>query len=96
MPPPRSPANEFSEDALIEQPAIELLRELGWTPANLYRETLGEHGSQGRKTNREVVLTHRVLAKLKEFNPGFPDDAYTQATQYRGWTLQCFGQYSVG
>jgi len=81
MPPPRSPANEYSEDALIEQPAIELLHELGWTPANLYRETFGEHGTQGRKNTREVVLTRRLLAKLKEFNPGLPDDAYTQAVE---------------
>ena len=81
MPPPRSPANDYSEDALIEQPAIELLHELGWTPTNLYRETFGEHGTQGRKHNREVILTRRLLAKLKEFNPGLPDDAYTQAVE---------------
>jgi type I restriction enzyme, R subunit len=70
MPPPRSPANEYSEDALIEQPAIELLRELGWAPTNLYKETFGEQGTQGRKHNRDVILTRRLLAKLKEFNPG--------------------------
>jgi type I restriction enzyme R subunit len=70
MPPPRSPANEYSEDALIEQPAIELLHDLGWTPTNLYKESFGEHGSQGRKHNREVILTRRLLAKLKEFNSG--------------------------
>jgi type I restriction enzyme, R subunit len=81
MPPPRSPANEYSEDALIEQPAIELLRELGWTSANLYRETFGANSTQGRKNNREVVLTPRLLTKLKEFNPGLPDDAYTQAVE---------------
>src|SRR5689334_14139818 len=81
MSPPRSPANEYSEDALIEQPAIELLHELGWTPANLYRETFGANGTQGRKHNREVILTRRLLAKLKEFNPGLPDDAYTQAVE---------------
>lgn len=81
MPPPRSPANEYSEDALIEQPAIELLRELGWTPANLYREAFGANSTQGRKHNREVVLIRRLLAKLKEFNRGLPDDAYTQAVE---------------
>jgi len=81
MPPPRSPANDYSEDALIEQPAIELLHELGWTPANLYRETFGSNSTQGRKNNREVILTRRLLAKLKDFNPGLPDDAYTQAVE---------------
>ena len=81
MPPPRSPANEYSEDALIEQPAIKLLHELGWTPANLYRETFGENSTHGREHNREVVLTRPLLAKLQEFNPGLPDDAYTQAVE---------------
>lgn len=81
MPPPRLPANDYSEDALIEQPAVELLHELGWTPANLYRETFGEHGTHGRKHNREVILTPRLLAKLREFNPGLPDDAYSQAVE---------------
>jgi type I restriction enzyme, R subunit len=81
MTPPRSPAHEYSEDALIEQPAIELLQELGWTPANLYNETFGTSSTEGRKHKREVILTRRLLAKLKEFNPGLPDDAYNQAVE---------------
>jgi type I restriction enzyme, R subunit len=81
MTPTRSPANDYTEDTLIEQPAIELLRELGWTPANLYNETCGENGTEGRKSKREVILTTRLLAKLKEFNPNLPDDAYTQAIE---------------
>jgi type I restriction enzyme, R subunit len=81
MTPPRSPANDYTEDALIEQPAIELLHELGWTPANLFKETFGANGNEGRKNNREVILTRRLLAKLKEFNPNLPDDAYNQAIQ---------------
>jgi len=81
MTPPRSPANDYGEDALIEQPAIELLREIGWTSANLYNETFGATGTEGRKNNREVILTRRLVAKLKEFNPNLPDDAYNQAIE---------------
>ncbi|MDT7542791.1 MAG: type restriction enzyme subunit [Acidobacteriota bacterium] len=81
MTPPRSPASDYTEDALIEQPAIELLHELGWTPTNLFKETFGAHGTEGRKNNREVILTRRLLAKLKEFNPNLPDDAYNQAVE---------------
>ena len=81
MTPPRPSAHDYTEDALIEQPAIELLHELGWTPANLYNETFGANGSEGRKSKREVILTRRLLAKLKEFNPNLPEDAYTQAVE---------------
>lgn len=70
---------DFSEETLIEQPAIELLQELGWTPKNLFKETFGANGTEGRKNNREVILTRRLLAKLKEFNPNLPEDAYAQA-----------------
>src|SRR6266496_2247616 len=81
MSPPGPPSHEYTEDALIEQPAIELLDELGWEPANLFRETFGLDGTEGRKNNREMILTRRLLAKLKEFNPNLPDDAYNQAIE---------------
>jgi type I restriction enzyme R subunit len=81
MTPPRPTAHDYTEDALIEQPAMELLHELGWTPANLFKETFGASGTEGRKNTRQVFLTRRLLAKLKEFNPGLPDDAYTQAIE---------------
>ncbi len=81
MTPPRTPAREYTEDALIEQPAIELMQELGWTPANLFKETLGSGGTEGRKNHHEVILTRRLLAKLKELNPNLPDDAYEQAVE---------------
>ena len=39
----------FSENELVEQPAIELFVELGWQTANLYHETYGPDGSEGRR-----------------------------------------------
>jgi type I restriction enzyme R subunit len=74
-------SQDYSEDALIEQPAIELLHRLGWQPANLYKETFGASGTEGRKTNREVILPRRLLSKLKELNPNLPEDAYEQAAE---------------
>jgi len=55
---------DFSEDALIEQPAIALLGELGWHTANCYHETFGEHGALGRETSAEVVLVYRASASV--------------------------------
>lgn len=31
--------NDYTEDALVEQPAIELFRQLDWDTANCYDET---------------------------------------------------------
>lgn len=71
----------YSEDEIIEQPAIELMGEVGWNTANLFKETFGENSTEGRKTNREIILTRRLLEKLKEFNPYLPEDAYAQAIE---------------
>src|SRR6266404_1487678 len=81
MVPPPSPSGDYTEDSLIEQPAIELLRELGWSYANLFHETFGASGTEGRLSEREILLPRRLLAKLRELNPGLPDDAYTQAIE---------------
>lgn len=73
--------NEYSEDALIEQPAIELLSSLGWQTANLFYEAFGQAGTEGRASNREVILVQRLRAALEKLNPGFPTDAYDQAIE---------------
>ena len=45
----------FSEDALIEQPAIRLFKDgLGWQAVNAYDETYGENGSLGREHRGEL------------------------------------------
>ena len=48
--------NAYSEDTLVEQPAINLFAELGWQTANCYEESFGPGGSLGRETSSEVVL----------------------------------------
>ncbi len=72
-------AGNYSEDSLVEQPAIELFKELGWEVANCYQETFGPNGSLGRETAAEVVLTSRLRPTLEKLNPDLPAEAITIA-----------------
>lgn len=74
----------YGELMLVEQPAIELFETLGWTHANLYTETFGEHGTEGRESEHQVILTRRLRAALEKLNPGLPPDAYAQAIEQLG------------
>jgi type I restriction enzyme R subunit len=77
----REAAATYGELALVEQPAIDLLIELGWTHANLYGETFGEHGTEGRESEHQVILTCRLRAALEKLNPGLSEDSYMQAVE---------------
>lgn len=71
---------EYSEDALIEQATEDVLRELGWTVVTAWtNETFGENSLLGRENKSEVILTRDLLAALKKFNPGLPQEAYQEA-----------------
>lgn len=74
-------STSYGELMLVEQPAIELLETLGWTHANLYTETFGEHGTEGRESEHQVILTRRLRVALEKLNPGLPADAYAQAIE---------------
>ena len=54
--------DRYSEDELVEQPAIALFEELGWEHINAYHETLGPDGTLGRDNKSEVFLTGRLQA----------------------------------
>ncbi|MEO5559369.1 MAG: type I restriction endonuclease, partial [Dokdonella sp.] len=69
----------YGELMLVEQPAIELLESLGWTHANLYAETFGLRGTEGRESEHQVILARRLALALERLNPGLPADAYAQA-----------------
>ena len=71
----------YGELALVEMPAIDLLVSLGWTFKNLYAETFGEFGTEGRESETQVILTRRLRAALVLLNPGLPPDAYSQAVE---------------
>ncbi len=71
----------FGELLLVEQPAIEWLTALGWQHKNLYTETFGVYGSEGRDSESQVILIPRLSAALTALNPGLPSEAYTQAIE---------------
>ncbi len=57
--------SDYSEDSLVEQPAIELFAELGWETANCFHEQMGAQGTLGRETRADVVLVPRLRAALR-------------------------------
>ena len=75
--------SKFSEDALVEQPALALLDDLGFEVIDGFSEQLGSQhvgaGGLGRDDQAEVVLRHRLRPRLVELNPELPDSAIDQA-----------------
>ncbi len=69
----------YTEDALIEQPAIQLFSTLGWQSVSAMEEIFGPGGTLGRETKSEVVLGPRLRAALERLNPGLPPEAITTA-----------------
>src|SRR6266545_628311 len=65
----------FSEDELVERPAIELLAELGWDTVNAREDVVGPDGTLGRNSRHDVVLERRLLPALRAQNPDAPDIA---------------------
>ena len=72
-------AHAYTEDQLVEQPAIGLFAELGWTTVSALEETFGATGTLLRETKGEVVLVSRLRAALERLNPALPPEAITAA-----------------
>ena len=72
-------AHAYSEDQLVEQPAIRLLAELGWQTISALEEVLGPHSTLGRETKAESVLLLRLRAALCRLNPTLPPEALSTA-----------------
>jgi len=70
---------DYSEDTLVEQPAIVLFDELDYKTANCYHETFGTGGTLGRETTTEVVLVPKLRAALQKLNPDLPNEAVSLA-----------------
>src|SRR3990167_8552115 len=82
----------YTEDQLVEQPAIGLFAALGWQTLSAPEETFGAAPSPlaplpegegkislGRETRGEVVLVARLRAALCKFNPALPAEAISSA-----------------
>jgi len=73
--------SDYSEDALVEKPAIELFGELGWQTANCFYEVCGPNGTLGRETTTDVVLVSRLRPAMERLNPDLPAEAFEQAIE---------------
>ena len=69
----------YSEDQLVEQPALQLLASLGWRTASAMEEVFGVEGTLGRETPGESVLLPLLRNALGRLNPSFPASALDAA-----------------
>lgn len=65
----------FSEDILVEQPAIQLFTELGWETMDCMEESFGAGGTLEREYRGQVVLPCFLRPALKKLNPRLPGAA---------------------
>jgi type I restriction enzyme R subunit len=73
------PPGRYTEDQLVEQPAIKLFEELGWESVNAYHETLGPDGTLGRDNRSEVFLVRRLRTAIERLNQEMASEAIQQA-----------------
>ena len=71
--------HDYTEEHLVEQPAISLFAELGWQTVSAFEEVFGATGTLGRETPGEVVLEVQLRAALERLNPTLPAEAITAA-----------------
>lgn len=77
-----TPLDDYSEDALVEQPAIALFKELGWETVNAYYETfVPAGGTLGREASSDVALMPRLRASLARLNPDLSPQALELAVE---------------
>ncbi len=72
--------NQFSEDNLVEQTVIKLIKEIWADPKchiNAYKDE--DDLALGRDNQGEVVLKKYLLSALKKINSNLPEDSLTQA-----------------
>ena len=72
--------NQFSEDNLVEQTVIKLIKETWSDPScHINAFTDIEDANLGRDSQGEVVLKKYLLPALSKINPTLPEDALQQA-----------------
>jgi len=78
---PPASSGQFTEDQLVEQPAIRLFEELGWDHIDAYYEKLGSGETIGRDNKAEVFLVRQLRAAIERLNPRMPPEAIGQAVE---------------
>ena len=71
--------NEYNEDNLIEKPAIELFKQLGYKHKNCFNEQYGLFSELGRETTSDVVLRKRLKDALVRLNPDLSNETIDMA-----------------
>src|ERR1035438_3642732 len=71
----------YSEDILIEQPAIEIFQSLGFDYQNCFDETFGINSTLGRETSSDVVLLSKLKPALIKLNSKLPPEAICKAIE---------------
>jgi type I restriction enzyme R subunit len=71
--------DDYTEDTLVEQPAIEVFRNLGWEVANAFPETVTSHPITDREQDTDVVLSARLLRALQNLNPEILEEGLKDA-----------------
>lgn len=72
--------NPYSEEEAVQKPAGELLHELHWDVFYCYDdEVLGEAGTLGRESYRDVLLKRDLEFALQELNENLSEDECKQA-----------------
>jgi type I restriction enzyme R subunit len=69
----------YTEDQLVEQPAIGLFALIGWETVSAREEVFGPDGTLGRETSGEVVLVGRLREAFGRLNPSIASDAIASA-----------------
>lgn len=74
----------YTEDGLIEQPAINLFGQLDWQTVTCWEETFAEEGQAegqpiGRETRSDVILYSRLRSALTHINPDIPERILQEA-----------------
>jgi type I restriction enzyme R subunit len=65
----------YTEDQLVEQPAVQLFGALGWQTVSAQEETFGSSGTLRRETKGDVVLVDRLRAAIERLNGAAPAEA---------------------
>ena len=73
--------NPYSEDQLVEQPAIALLAGMGWETMDCYNEFDQGSSPLGRENRGEVVLIERLRTALQRLNPDASSEAIGAAIE---------------
>lgn len=71
----------INEKALVEDPALALFQEVGWTTKSLLQEFDGGASSEGRETKRQPYLPARLREALARLNPGLDSTVIDKAVE---------------